>query len=238
MAYAKITDLGPATVPLAGTELVEITQSGSSAKVAVSDIANTFDGVLAVENGGTGLATIPAGEYMKGDGTSVVATSATVPFNDIADRAYISAYSAIDQSGSTSAATAVILGTTALSQGISMVNNGSGNATRITFDADGVYSIMPSIQFANSGGSDHDVTIWFRKNGTNIPASATTITVPKAGDGGAAFFQIVFYEQVVANDYIEVMWLPEDVGLTLDYIAAGAIAPAVPSVILCAERIA
>lgn len=238
MAYAKITDLGPATVPLAGTELVEITQSGSSAKVAVSDIAGTFDGLLDVENGGTGLDTIPVGEYLKGNGTSPVSTSATIPFGDISERAYLSAYSAIDQTGNVSAATSVIVGTTALSQGISMVNNGSGNSTRITFDVGGVYSIMPSIQLSNSDGNDHDVTFWFRKNGSNIAASATTITVPKASDGGAAFFQIVFYEQVVDNDYIELMWLPENVAVTLDYISAGAIAPSVPSVILCVERIA
>ena len=56
--------------------------------------------------------------------------------------------------------------------------------------------------------------------------------------GGAHFFQIVIYEQVTAGQYIEIMWLPENVGVTIDFTAAGAIAPAVPSVILAAERIA
>lgn len=205
MAYAKITDLGPATTPLAGTELLEIVQSGTSVKVAASAIGNSAD---------------------------------ALPYNSMTGRAYISAYSAIDQTGSTSAATAVLIGTTAISSGISVANNGSGNPTRITFAAAGTYAIMPSIQFTNSAGADHDVTIWFRKNGTDIAASATVMTVPKATDGGAAFFQIVFYEQVTAGQYIEVMWLPENTAVTLDYIAAGAIAPAAPSVILCAERIA
>ena len=205
MAYAKITDLGPATTPLAGTELLELVQSGTSVKVAASAIGNSAD---------------------------------ALPYNSMTGRAYISAYSAIDQTGSTSAATAVIIGTTSVSSGISVANDGAGNPTRITFAAAGTYAVMPSLQFANSGGADHDVTIWFRKNGTNIAASATTLTVPKASDGGAAFFQIVFYEQVTAGQYIEVMWLPENASVTLDYIAAGAIAPAAPSVILCAERIA
>jgi hypothetical protein len=98
--------------------------------------------------------------------------------------------------------------------------------------------LAPSLQFANTDTADHDVTIWFRKNGTNIANSATVISVPKAADGGNTFFQIVFYDQVSASDYIEVMWLPVNIAVTLDFIAAGAIAPAAPSVILSAERIA
>ena len=205
MANVKITGLGPATTPLAGTELLEIVQSGNSVKVAASAIGNSAN---------------------------------ALPYASLTGRAYISAYSAIDQTGSTSAATATIIGTTSISSGISMANDGAGNPTRITFAAAGTYAVMPSMQFVNSGGADHDVTIWFRKNGTNIAASSTVLTVPKASDGGAAFFQIVFYEQVTAGQYIEVMWLPENASVTLDYIAAGAIAPAAPSVILSAERIA
>jgi hypothetical protein len=64
------------------------------------------------------------------------------------------------------------------------------------------------------------------------------VNIPKAADGGAVFAQIVLYETVTAAQYIEIMWLPENAAVTLDFIAAGAIAPAVPSVILAAERIA
>lgn len=238
MANIKITGLGPATTPLAGTELLEIVQGGVSVKATAADISATYAGTLSVAKGGTGATTLTSGQYLKGNGTSAVTSTATIPFADLAGRSYISAYSAIDQTGSVSAATAVIIGTTAFSSGISVKNDGSGNATRITFTDAGTYAIMPSIQFNNSTTSDHDATIWFRKNGTDIANSATIITVPKAADGGAAFFQIVFYEQVTAGQYIEIMWLPENVAVTLDYIAAGAIAPAIPSVILSAERIA
>jgi hypothetical protein len=170
---------------------------------------------------------------------SAIANTATaVPYASLSGRAYISACSTIDQTGSTSAATAVLIGTTHFSAGISITNNGSGNPTRITFAAAGTYMLAPSIQFKNTDTNDHDVTVWFRKNGTDIANSATIVNVPKAADGGAAFFQIVFYEQVTAGQYIEVMWLPENAAVTLDYTAAGAIAPAIPSVILAAERIA
>ena len=75
------------------------------------------------------------------------------------------------------------------------------------------------------------------KNGVNIANSNTVLVVPKVADGGNAFFQIVFYETLAAGDYIQIKWLPANVAVTLDNIAAGAIAPQAPSVILVTERI-
>jgi hypothetical protein len=205
MANVKITDLTAATTPLAGTELFETVQGGSSKKVAASAIGNS---------------------------------ATAVPFLSLAGRAYISAYSNTDQTGSVSAATAVKIENTDFSAGISIANDGSGNPTRITFAAAGTYMLAPSIQFKNTDTNDHDATFWFRLNGTNIANSASVVNIPKAADGGAMFAQIVIYEQVTAAQYIEIMWLPENVAVTLDFTAAGAIAPAIPSVILAAERIA
>jgi hypothetical protein len=205
MANVKITDLTAATTPLAGTELFETVQGGSSKKVAAADIGNS---------------------------------ATAVPFLSLAGRAYISAYSNTDQTGSVSAATAVKIENTDFSAGISIANDGSGNPTRITFAATGTYALAPSIQFKNTDTNDHDATFWFRLNGTNIANSASVVNIPKAADGGAMFAQIVIYEQVTAAQYIEIMWLPENVAVTLDFTAAGAIAPAIPSVILAAERIA
>lgn len=205
MANVKITDMTAASTPLAGTELLELVQSGVSVKVAAADIGNS---------------------------------ASALPFASLAGRAYISAYDTSDQTGSTSAANAVKLNSTAFSAGISVTNNGSGVPTRITFAAAGTYMLAPSIQFKNSDTNDHNATVWFRKNGTDIANSATIISIPKAADGGAGFFQIVFYEQVTAGQYVEVMWLPENASVTVDYTAAGAIAPAIPSAIIVAERIA
>ena len=205
MANVKITDLTAASTPLAGTELLEIVQSGVSVKAAAAAIGNSAN---------------------------------ALPYASLSGRAYISAYDTSDQTGSISVATPVKINTTGFSAGISVANNGSGVPTRITFAAAGTYMVAPSLQFANSDTNDHEVNIWFRKNGTDIANSNTVINVPKAADGGNNFFQVVFYEQVTAAQYIEVMWLPTNVSVTLDYIAAGAIAPAAPSVILTSERIA
>ena len=205
MANVKISELTAASIPLAGSELLEIVQGGESRKVAASDLGNA---------------------------------ASALPYNSIAGRAYLSANSITDQTGSTSAATAVRIENTDFSAGISVANNGSGIPTRITFTAAGTYMIAPSLQFANSNTSNHNVNVWFRKNGTDVSNSNTIVNVPKTGDGGSTFFQIVFYVQVTAGQYVEIMWQPSNTAVTLDYTAAGGVAPGTPSIILSAERIA
>ena len=184
--------------------------------------------------------TVQGGDSKKVAASAIGNSATAVPFLSLAGRAYISAYSNTDQTGSVSAATAVKIENivTSPTVGITIANDGSGNPTRITFAAAGTYSLSPSFQFKNTDSNDHDATFWFRKNGTDIANSASVVNIPKAADGGATFAQIVFYETVTAAQYIEIMWLPENVAVTLDFLAAGAIAPAVPSVILAAERIA
>lgn len=184
------------------------------------------------------LEIVQGGESRKVAASAIGNSASALPYNSLAGRAYLSAYSTIDQTGSTSAATAVIMGTTDISSGISITNNGSGNPTRITFAAAGIYALAPSLQFANSAVSNYNANVWFRKNGTDIANSNSVINVPKAADGGNTLFQVVFYVQVTAGQYVEIMWLPVNTAVTLDYIAAGAVAPAAPSVIVEAERIA
>jgi len=188
---------------------------------------------------GTELLEIVQGGESRKVAASAIGNSATaVPYASLSGRAYIAAQSNADQTGSTSAATAVQFGTTDFSSGISITNNGSAQPTRITFAAAGTYMVAPSIQFANSASTNYTATVWFRKNGTDISSSSTVVSVPKVADGGNTFFQIVFYVQVTAGQYVEVMWLPQNTAVTLDFISAGAIAPAAASAIVCSERIA
>lgn len=231
MANVKIPDLTAASLPLAGTELFEVVQSSTSRKVAASDIAAAATNVRTVATGGTGAATLTG--YVKGNGTSAMTAAATIPFADLAGRAFAQPSSLVDQTGNVSAATAVTFNTDLTGTGVSVVAS-----TQVTFTAAGTYMLAPSIQLANSTSTDHDATVWFRKNGVNIDNSSTVITVPKLADGGTAVFSLSFFDTVTAGQYIEMMWLPENAGVTLEFIAAGAIAPAIPSVILPVLRIA
>jgi hypothetical protein len=231
MANAKITDLTAATTPLAGTELFETVQSSFSRKVAASDIAASATNVRTVATGGTGAATLTG--YVKGNGTSAMTAAATIPYADLAGRAFAQPSSTADQTGNVAAATAVTFNADLTGTGVSVVSS-----TQVTFAAAGTYMLCPSIQLSNSAAADHDATIWFRKNGTNIANSATILTVPKVGDGGTAVFSLSFIDTVTAGQYIEIMWLPENVAVTIEAIAAGAIAPAIPSIICPVTRIA
>lgn len=231
MANVKITNLTAAATPLAGTEPLEIVQGGVSRRATASDIAASATNVRTVATGGTGASTLTG--YVKGNGTSAFTAAATVPFADLAGRAFAQPSSTTDQTGNVAAATAVTFNTDLTGTGISVVAS-----TQITFTAAGTYMLAPSIQFKNTDSNDHDVTVWFRKNGTNIANSATIVNVPKAADGGASIFSLSFFDTVTAGQYIEIMWLPENIAVTVDAAVAGAIAPAIPSILCPAMRIA
>ena len=226
------------TLPVAngGTGAATLTgvvkSSGTTAFTAGAVVLTSeVSGVLPVANGGTGAATLTG--YVKGTGTTPMTASATVPFDDLAGRAFAQPYSTADQTGNISSATAVTFNTDLVGSGISVVAS-----TQITFAVTGAYMLAPSIQFKNTDAADHDATIWFRKNGTNITDSATVINIPKAADGGASVFSLSVFVVVTAGQYVEIMWLPEDIDVTIDAIPAGAIAPGIPSVICPVMRIA
>lgn len=243
MANVKITDMTPATTPLAGTELFETVQGGGTASVAASDIAASFStdptNILPVSAGGSGAATLTG--YVKGNGTSAFTAAATVPFNDVANWAYASFCGLTDETGNTGTETAVKFGTTLVTgAGVTVVTDGSA-LTRVTLAAAGTYQFNITLQFGNSDASDHDVTVWLEKNGTDVANSTIKMTVPKTGDGGVHLVTFSWMETVTAGQYINVMWLPENAAVTLVHDAAvvGPPAyPAKPSSVITVQRVA
>lgn len=255
------TNLGLGTIATQASNNVSITGG------AISGVSFTgsFTGVTSIESGTFATSAAAAGVNLNGntlaaDGTdtnidinitpkgtgevnvtNIDILSGKVPYSTITGRAYAAFSDITDQTGSTTVPAAVKFGTTEVAgAGITMVTDGT-NLTRLTFAAAGTYAVTPNLQFTNTDTADHDVTVWFALNGTNIARSATKMSVPKAADGGSAFFQIVFYVTVTAGQYVQVYWLPENTAVTLDHTAAvtGPPAiPAIPSAIVSAERIA
>jgi hypothetical protein len=255
------TNLGLGTIATQAANNVSIT-GGAISGVSFS---GSFTGVTSIESGTFATSAAAAGCNLNGntlaaDGTdtnidinitpkgtgevnvtNIDILSGKVPYGTITGRAYAAFSDVTDQTGSTTVPAPVKFGTSeVVGAGITMVTDGA-DLTRLTFAAAGTYAVMPNLQLTNSDSSDHDVTIWFALDGTNIARSAARVTVPKAADGGNAFFQIVFYATVTAGQYIQVYWLPENVAVTIDHTAAGAgppAIPAIPSAIISAERIA
>ena len=209
MANVKITDLTAGTA-LGGSELFEAVQSSTSVKISATQVKNFIAESLAL-------------------------TAGSIPFNTITGRAIGQFESHVDQTATSAnvAYTANMNNAASFNTGITV-----DSSTNVTVAAAGVYSINASIQFANSDSSDHDVTFWFRKNGTNIPNSASKLTVPKAADGGQALAQVTIFESLAISNYVQLIWAVENIAVTMDYSAASGVIPEIPSLIFNMQRIA
>lgn len=125
------------------------------------------------------------------------------------------------------------------SNGISITNNLSGSASRITFQYPGVYNIQWSGQFQNSGTSlDHDVKVWLKYNGTDVPGSTGIVTIPKkhSGVNGGVLPSWNFIITVNAGDFYEFYWTANDTDVSLVYLSPNSV-PGTQSVIVTAQLV-
>ena len=68
----------------------------------------------------------------------------------------------------------MIFNNTGLANGVSIVSN-----SNITIARTGIYNLQFSAQIRNPDNQAHDIEVWFDKNGTGIPDSATQLTMQK-----------------------------------------------------------
>lgn len=104
------------------------------------------------------------------------------------------------------------------------------DTTKIVADVSGYYNYKFSIQLVSTNSSAKEVWIWFRKNGVDIPNSATRKTIV-----GNAVYDVAAWDvslSMNANDYFEIMWAVSDPAVTIVAPAATAFCPAIPSIIL------
>jgi len=132
----------------------------------------------------------------------------------------------------TTTAYAVTFNTTDFSNGVTIASN-----SRITVAETGIWNLQFSIQFKNTTNDGQDVDIWFRKNGTNIANSNSRFHPPprkSAGDPSHIIASLNFFVEMVANDYVEIMWRTENTGVSIEHFATSTspTRPAVPSAIV------
>jgi hypothetical protein len=132
----------------------------------------------------------------------------------------------------TTTAYAVTFNTTDFSNGVTMASG-----SRITVADAGIWNLQFSIQFTNTTNSSQDVDVWFRVNGTNVANSNSRFGfAPRKGVGDP--FHIIaamnYFVSLNATNYVEIMWRPTDVGVTIEQYPAGTspTRPAVPSAIV------
>jgi len=125
---------------------------------------------------------------------------------------------------------AMTLNTTAESNQIA-VTSGS----RITFKNRGTYNIQFSAQLDQTSGASHNIYIWFRKNGVDIPQSASIVAIQGTTAELVAAWNFVI--TVLGGDYIQIMWAVSNTAVQIVAAPATAFCPAIPSVIATAIAI-
>ena len=123
----------------------------------------------------------------------------------------------------------MLLGVTDLSNGVTVVSG-----SRVTIANTGIYNIQWSAQFRNPTAAEHDVTIWLRKNGVDVPGSAGIVLVPKKHGtfDGHNLPSWNFLLDAVAGDYYEFVWSTQDLAVFISFEPAGSPPPSTASVVL------
>ena len=131
----------------------------------------------------------------------------------------------------TTTAYAITFDTTDYSNGITL-----SNSSRLNVSQAGIYNVQFSVQFKNTTNDTQDVEVWFRKNGTDIAKSNSRFGLAprkSAGDPSHMIGALNYFVDLAESDYLQLMWRPSDVGVSIEQYAAGTspTRPAIPSVI-------
>ena len=121
---------------------------------------------------------------------------------------------------------ALTFNTTDISQGIYI----GSPTSRIYTDTQNVYNIQFSAQLDKTSGGVGVAWIWLRKNGVDVPYSASQVRLQ--GNDAEQVAAWNFLLPMNAGDYFELMWAVDAVDLQITTFAASAFCPAIPSVIL------
>lgn len=110
--------------------------------------------------------------------------------------------------------------------------------SRVYFSYAGIYNIQFSAQFLNFTTSDDNVTVWFRKNGTDVPESASIqqVNAKHGSSPGASILALNLIEVFAEGDYVELYWTSNSGNTVLGTYPAGTTptTPVSPSLILTA----
>lgn len=142
---------------------------------------------------------------------------------------------ATDQTGSTTAGTAMTYDTQDVSDSVTLVDN-----SKITVPNTGIYDLQFSAQFRNTDNAQHEVVVWFKVNGSDLANSATRVTVPARKSASIYGYMVAAWNiflDMNSTDYVEIFWQPTSLSVTMEHDSAGATYPAIPSVIVTIQQV-
>ena len=118
---------------------------------------------------------------------------------------HIAAQDSTDQYATADNTPTLVLWNT-LDSGSGWTLNPSGSATA---DYNGVYKIDYSLQLANTDNSAHDVVVWLRVDGVDVPGSATKFSVPARKSAGVYTYVVAYSTatfDILAGEDVELYW--------------------------------
>ncbi len=121
-------------------------------------------------------------------------------------------------------------------------DSGSGNGILKKFgsnfevQAAGTYNVQFSAQLDQASGSGHHIYIWLRKNGVDVPYSASEVAIQ--GTTAEIIPAWNWFIDLAAEDYINIMYYVTDSGVQIKAVAPDALKPGIPSVIVTMNKIA
>jgi len=131
----------------------------------------------------------------------------------------------------TTTAYPITFNTTDYSHGISVA---SGSHLKV--DYSGLYNVQFSFQLSSLSNATSDVSVWFRKNGIDVPASNSMFGLAPRKSSTDPYNVIAamnFFIALEKNDYIEMMWSTTDTAVTINQIGTqtNPTRPSTPSTI-------
>ena len=138
---------------------------------------------------------------------------------------YLALQDTVSHTVTANTANAMTFNTVDYSNSCSLV---SSSQLKVTYA--GIYNLQFSTQFQNTDTQLNDVSVWLRKNGTDIVGSTGLISIPNKHGGvdGHTISGWNFFVSLAANDYIQIYWSTTNAAVTIQAYAAG-VTPTRPS---------
>ena len=234
------------SITLANTGVLSWSGGATGLTPATPTVGNvTLSGLLNVASGGTGQSTYTNGQLLIGNttgntlgkatltaGSGIAITNGAAAITIASDKAYGSFYDTTTQTATViNTATAITFNNTDLSNGVYI----GSPTSRIIVDSEGIYNFGTSFQLDKTAGGTAVFDFWFRVNGVDVANSASRIRIQ--GNNAEIFSSLIYFFDLNANDYVELMFSVTDLSVEVTAFPAAAPHPGIPSMILTVQQV-
>ena len=234
------------SITLANTGVLSWSGGATGLTPATPTVGNvTLSGLLNVASGGTGQSTYTNGQLLIGNttgntlgkatltaGSGIAITNGAAAITIASDKAYGSFYDTTTQTATViNTATAITFNNTDLSNGVYI----GLPTSRIIVDSEGIYNFGTSFQLDKTAGGTAVFDFWFRVNGVDVANSASRIRIQ--GNNAEIFSSLIYFFDLNANDYVELMFSVTDLSVEVTAFPAAAPHPGIPSMILTVQQV-